>query len=98
MSPLFGVRGFISGELLGRVKTTGHLVLNQRAILGVSINTGVAMVGYIGTRERTEFNAIGDIVNVVFRMQEYAPESDCGGGRRLSPRSSINILPNELGR
>ncbi|MEW6403762.1 MAG: adenylate/guanylate cyclase domain-containing protein [Chloroflexota bacterium] len=59
-------------ELLARVKTTGHLVLNQRIILGVSINTGVAMVGYVGTRERAEFNALGDVVNVVFKMQEYA--------------------------
>lgn len=67
------VRAILSGrEILGRVKTTGHLVLNQRAILGISINTGVAMVGYIGTRERAEFNALGDVVNVVFRMQEYA--------------------------
>lgn len=67
------VRAILSGrELLGRVKTTGHLVLNQRVILGISINTGVAMVGYIGTRERAEFNALGDVVNVVFRMQEYA--------------------------
>ena len=67
------VRAILSGrELLGRVKTTGHLVMNQRVILGVSINTGVAMVGYIGTRERAEFNAIGDVVNVVFRMQQYA--------------------------
>lgn len=67
------VRAILSGrELLGRIKTTGHLVLNQRVILGVSINTGVAMVGYIGTRERAEFNALGDVVNVVFRMQEYA--------------------------
>ena len=67
------VRAIQSGrELLGRIKTTGHLVLNQRIIMGVSINTGVAMVGYIGTRERAEFNAIGDVVNVVFRMQEYA--------------------------
>ena len=67
------VRAILSGrELLGRIKTTGHLVLNQRIIMGVSINTGVAMVGYIGTRERAEFNAIGDVVNIVFRMQEYA--------------------------
>ena len=67
------IRAISSGrELLGRIKTTGHLVLNQRIIMGVSINTGVAMVGYIGTRERAEFNAIGDVVNVVFRMQEYA--------------------------
>jgi len=67
------VRAILSGrELLGRIKATGHLVLNQRIIMGVSINTGVAMVGYIGTRERAEFNALGDVVNVVFRMQEYA--------------------------
>ena len=67
------VRAILSGrELLGRIKTTGHLVLNQRIIMGISINTGVAMVGYIGTRERAEFNAIGDVVNIVFRMQEYA--------------------------
>jgi class 3 adenylate cyclase len=67
------VRAILSGrELLGRIKTTGHLVLNERIIMGVSINTGVAMVGYIGTRERAEFNALGDVVNVAFRMQEYA--------------------------
>jgi len=67
------VRAIIAGrELLGRIKTTGHLVLDQRIIMGVSINTGVAMVGYIGTCERAEFNALGDVVNVVFRMQEYA--------------------------
>lgn len=71
--PLPEVRAILSGrELLGRIKTTGHLVLNQRIIMGISINTGVAMVGYIGTRERAEFNAIGDVVNIVFRMQEYA--------------------------
>jgi len=67
------VRAILSGrELLGRIRTTGHLVLHQRTIIGISINTGVAMVGYIGTRERAEFNALGDVVNVVFRMQEYA--------------------------
>jgi adenylate cyclase len=72
-APAPEVRAILSGrELLGRVKATGHLVLNQRVVMGISINTGVAMVGYIGTRERAEFNALGDVVNVVFRMQEYA--------------------------
>ena len=67
------VRAIRSGrELLARIKTTGHLVLDHRVVMGVSINTGVAMVGYIGTRERAEFNALGDVVNVVFRMQDYA--------------------------
>jgi class 3 adenylate cyclase len=67
------VRAILSGrELLSRIKTTGRLVLNRRVVMGISINSGIAMVGYIGTRERAEFNALGDVVNVVFRMQEYA--------------------------
>lgn len=67
------VRAILSGrELLARIKTTGRLVLNQRVVMGISVNSGIAMVGYIGTRERAEFNALGDVVNVVFRMQEYS--------------------------
>jgi class 3 adenylate cyclase len=41
-------------------------------IIGVAIHTGAAMVGYIGSEERLEFNALGDTVNVSFRMQELA--------------------------
>lgn len=41
-------------------------------IIGVAIHTGQAMVGYIGSNERMEFNALGDTVNVSFRMQELA--------------------------
>jgi class 3 adenylate cyclase len=41
-------------------------------IIGVAIHTGQAMVGYIGTDARMEFNALGDTVNVAFRMQELA--------------------------
>jgi adenylate cyclase len=67
------IRAIVSGrELLGRIKTTGRLVLNRRVVMGISINTGVAMVGYIGTRERAEFNALGDAVNVAYKMQQYA--------------------------
>ncbi len=40
--------------------------------IGVAIHTGAAMVGYIGSEERLEFNALGDTVNVSFRMQELA--------------------------
>jgi class 3 adenylate cyclase len=41
-------------------------------IIGVAVHTGLAMVGYIGSDERVEFNALGDTVNVSFRMQELA--------------------------
>lgn len=59
-------------DLLLRSKTTGRLSLDRKLILGVSLNTGMAMVGYVGTSERPEFNALGDTVNVAYRLQEYA--------------------------
>lgn len=59
-------------ELITILHRTGSLDAKQRIIIGVAINTGQAMVGYVGTKERAEFNALGDTVNVAFRMQEYA--------------------------
>ena len=41
-------------------------------VIGVAINTGNAMVGYAGTQERTEFNVMGDLIKMTYRMQEYA--------------------------
>jgi class 3 adenylate cyclase len=51
---------------------TGSLDAKQRIVIGVAINTGPAMVGFVGAKDRAEFNVIGDIVNVAFRMQEFA--------------------------
>ncbi|PWH14604.1 MAG: hypothetical protein DDG60_07575 [Anaerolineae bacterium] len=59
-------------ELLQSLNRTGSLDHRTRLVFGVSINTGKAMVGYVGTKERVEFNALGDVVNVAYRMQEYA--------------------------
>lgn len=59
-------------ELIQHLNRTGSLDSNRRLVFGVSINTGKAMVGYVGTRERVEFTALGDVVNVAYRMQEYA--------------------------
>lgn len=59
-------------ELLGIVNRTGALDPEKRIVIGVAINTGPAMVGYVGTKERAEFNVLGDTVNVAYRMQEYA--------------------------
>ncbi len=59
-------------ELIQHLNRTGSLDTNRRLVFGVSINTGKAMVGYVGTKDRVEFNALGDVVNVAYRMQEYA--------------------------
>jgi class 3 adenylate cyclase len=59
-------------EIIQQGRTTGYLDREQRVIIGVSINTGPAMIGYVGTNERAEFTVLGDTVNVAFRMQEHA--------------------------
>jgi class 3 adenylate cyclase len=59
-------------EIVQQGRSTGYLDQEQRVILGVSINTGPAMIGYVGTNERAEFTVLGDTVNVAFRMQEHA--------------------------
>lgn len=59
-------------DLVQHLNRTGSLDINRRLVFGVSINTGKAMVGYVGTKDRVEFNALGDVVNVAYRMQEYA--------------------------
>jgi class 3 adenylate cyclase len=40
--------------------------------IGVAINTGHAMVGYVGTQTRAEFNVMGRLIKMTYRMQEYA--------------------------
>ena len=58
-------------EILDRVKSIKFLD-DTDLVMGVAVHTGQAMVGYVGTDERMEFNALGDTVNVAFRMQELA--------------------------
>jgi class 3 adenylate cyclase len=59
-------------ELIQITNRTGSLAPNRRIVIGVAINTGKAMAGYVGTQERVEFVVLGDTVNVAYRMQEYA--------------------------
>jgi len=59
-------------ELLSQVNHTGSLDPARRIVIGVAINSGLAMAGYVGTRERVEFVVLGDMVNVAYRMQDYA--------------------------
>ncbi|MBU0510170.1 MAG: FHA domain-containing protein [Chloroflexi bacterium] len=40
--------------------------------VGVAINSGSVMIGYVGTQQRVELTALGDTVNVAYRLQNFA--------------------------
>jgi adenylate cyclase len=66
-------RAVISGlEIIDLVKsmTTGDL--EGGFVIGVGINTGQVMAGYVGSQDRVEYAVLGDTVNVAYRLQELA--------------------------
>ncbi len=40
--------------------------------VGVGVNTGTVLAGYLGTKQRVELTIVGDTVNVAFRLQDMA--------------------------
>jgi class 3 adenylate cyclase/pSer/pThr/pTyr-binding forkhead associated (FHA) protein len=59
-------------EIIDYVKQAEPPEADRPCVVGVAINTGKAMVGYVGTQERAEFNVMGNLIKVTYRMQEYA--------------------------
>lgn len=58
-------------DLVERVKQD-RFYADEQITIGVGINAGTAMAGYVGTQERVEYTVLGDTVNVAFRMQDLA--------------------------
>jgi adenylate cyclase len=65
------------------LKTLG---LSEIAI-GIGINTGTVTVGYIGSRERTDYTAIGDPVNLAARLEKRAEP-----GQIIISRSTLDAM------
>jgi len=40
--------------------------------VGLAVNSGMVVAGYVGTAERVEFTVLGDAVNVAFRLEPLA--------------------------
>jgi len=59
-------------QIVNRFKQNDYICEGERLIVGVAVNTGPTMVGYIGAGHRTEFSALGDTVNTANRMEAYA--------------------------
>jgi class 3 adenylate cyclase len=64
-------------EMVGAAHAYGEQLARERGITGfavrVGVNTGLVIVGAIGTNDRFEFTAMGDAVNVAARLQSAAP-------------------------
>ena len=56
-------------ELVGRAEQPEP---SRACVVGIAINTGMAMAGYVGGQERAEFNVLGNLIRVTYRMQEHA--------------------------
>ncbi len=41
-------------------------------VIGISITSGQAVIGYVGTDQRVELTVLGDTVNLAARLQQYA--------------------------
>jgi adenylate cyclase len=55
--------------ILDHIEATDY---GEEIKIGVGMNSGPSMIGYVGTQERVELTAVGDVTNVAFRLQKLA--------------------------
>lgn len=58
-------------EMLDRLELMNQQI-GENMIIGVGVNTGEVVAGYVGTRQRVEHTVLGDTVNVANGLQEIA--------------------------
>jgi class 3 adenylate cyclase len=76
---VFGMSGKRADDPLRAVKAGLSILEHLRTVdygidieMGIGVNTGTAVLGYVGTQHRVELAALGDVVNVAFRLQNLA--------------------------
>ncbi len=64
---------------------------SERLSFGVGINCGVGVVGYVGTENKSDYTAVGDVVNYGKRLQENAR-----GGQILLSRCAYEQVKDRV--
>jgi adenylate cyclase len=59
-------------QIIKQLRRSEYIINGEPLVVGVAVNTGSAMVGYIGIGARAEFNVLGDTVNIASRMESFA--------------------------
>ncbi|MDI6783566.1 MAG: adenylate/guanylate cyclase domain-containing protein, partial [bacterium] len=59
--------------------------------IGIGINYGEAIIGNVGSQKRLDYTAIGDNVNIAFRLQEIAD-----GGQILVPEECFALVDDKF--
>ena len=67
-----------------------------RLEFGIGVNTGEAVAGNVGARDRMEYTLIGDAVNVAKRLQESAKPSQIILGQRTFELVKDRVVVNKL--
>jgi class 3 adenylate cyclase len=62
----------VACEIIDFIRRTDPPEPGRAGVVGIAINTGKALVGYVGAQERVEFNVMGNLIKITYRMQEYA--------------------------
>lgn len=58
--------------------------------VGVALHSGRAMIGTIGPAERREYTIVGDVVNVVARLEEVAKQHEL---RLVASTQTVRLAP-----
>lgn len=92
--PLDAVRA--AQEMIGEIEKLSILSLDRCGVplkIGISINTGEAIVGNIGFSKKMEYTVIGDVVNEVFRLQDLTRKK---ANSILISESTYNQVKNSI--
>ena len=79
-------------EMLRRLEALSESE-GEKIEIGIGVNTGPTIAGYLGTEERVEYTVLGDAVNVAQRLQEQARPNRVfiGAATRVALNGNFNF-------